>query len=91
MANFKKLKLTTKIVLPDQSILIGQKLTENAKMPNMKWDILGDFKQCAACAELFFVNQWAFFAIFSQYKKATIYHANKKRYTTTYVCCNFVC
>ena len=65
-------------MLPDQSILIGQNLTENAKMPNMKWDILGDFKQCAACVELFFVNQWAFFAIFSQYRKQQYIMRTKK-------------
>ena len=29
-------------VLPDRSVLIGQKLVENAK--KFKWDILGDFQ-----------------------------------------------
>ena len=37
---FEILKLA---VLPDRSILIGQNLVENAKMKNLKWDILGDF------------------------------------------------
>jgi len=31
-------------VLPDRSVLIGQKLVENAKMPKFKCDILGDFQ-----------------------------------------------
>ena len=31
-------------VLPDRSILIGQKLVENAKIENLKCDILGDFQ-----------------------------------------------
>ena len=31
-------------VLPDRSVLIGQKLVENAKIKKMKWDILGDFQ-----------------------------------------------
>ena len=32
------------IVLPDKSILIGQKLMENAKMPKFKCDILSNFQ-----------------------------------------------
>ena len=31
-------------MLPDRSVLIGQKLMESAKMPKFKWDILGDFQ-----------------------------------------------
>ena len=34
-------------VLPDRSLLIRQKLVENAKIENLKWDILADFTQCA--------------------------------------------
>ena len=30
-------------VLPDMSVLIGQKLVENAKIEKFKCDILGDF------------------------------------------------
>ena len=30
-------------VLPDRSVLIGQKLVENAKMPKFKCDILSNF------------------------------------------------
>ena len=33
----------TKTVLPDRSILIEQKLMENAKIQKFKCDILGDF------------------------------------------------
>ena len=29
--------------LPDKSIVIGQKLVENAKIENLKCDIIGDF------------------------------------------------
>ena len=44
-------------VLPDRSVVIGQKLMENAKMPKFKWDILGDFQiMCVA----FFVQKWDF-------------------------------
>ena len=31
-------------VLPDRSILIGQKLVENAKIEKLKCDIFGDFQ-----------------------------------------------
>ena len=31
-------------VLPDRSIIIGQKMAENAKIENLKCDILGDFQ-----------------------------------------------
>ena len=38
-------------VLPESSILKGQKLLENAKIVKFKWDILSDFKTlCALCA-----------------------------------------
>ena len=30
-------------LLPDMSLLIGQKLMKNAKIEEFKWDILGDF------------------------------------------------
>ena len=33
-----------KTVLPDRSVLIGQKLVENAKIQKLKCDILGDFQ-----------------------------------------------
>ena len=35
-------------VLPDRSISIGQKLVENAKIENLKCDILGDFQTLCA-------------------------------------------
>ena len=31
-------------VLPDMSLLLGQKLVLNAKIGKIKWDILGDFQ-----------------------------------------------
>ena len=31
-------------MLPDRSVLIGQKLVENAKIPKLKCEILGDFQ-----------------------------------------------
>ena len=31
-------------VLPDRSVLIGQKLVENTKIKKLKCDILGDFQ-----------------------------------------------
>ena len=44
MVNLPSFLETLKLaVLPDRSILIGQNLVENAKMENLKWDILGDF------------------------------------------------
>ena len=36
--------MITKTVLPDRSVLIGQKLMENAKIETLTWDILGDFQ-----------------------------------------------
>ena len=41
LASFKKRESSGQTVLPDRSILIGQKLLENAKI---QCDILGDFK-----------------------------------------------
>ena len=37
---FLKPEACGQTVLPDRSILIGQKLAENAKIKNFKWDIL---------------------------------------------------
>ena len=48
MVNFgeflKKTKACGHKVLPDRSLLIGQKLVENAKIEQFKWYILGDFQ-----------------------------------------------
>ena len=39
-------------VLPDKSLLIGQKLLENAKDEKFKWDILSNFQTlCGASKE----------------------------------------
>ena len=40
LASFWKPEACGQTVLPDRSILIGQKLVENAKMPKFKYDIL---------------------------------------------------
>ena len=44
MASFWKPEFYSKSVLSDRSILIGQKLVENAKIEKLKCDILGDFQ-----------------------------------------------
>ena len=44
MASFWKPEACGQTVLPDRSILIGQKLVENAKMEKFKWDILRNFQ-----------------------------------------------
>ena len=41
---FGKPKACGQTVLPDRSVLIGQKLVENAKIEKFKCDILGDFQ-----------------------------------------------
>ena len=38
-----KPKVFGQTALPDRSILIGQKLVENAKTEKFKWDIFGNF------------------------------------------------
>ena len=44
LATFGKTEDCGQTVLPDRSILIGQKLVENAKNEKLKWDILGTQK-----------------------------------------------
>ena len=44
MASFWKPEACGQTVLPDRSVLIGQKLVENAKLEKFKCDILGDFQ-----------------------------------------------
>ena len=41
---FEKPEACGQTVLPDRSLLIGQKSVENAKIPKLKCDILGDFQ-----------------------------------------------
>ena len=41
---FWKLEACGQTVLPDRSVLIGQKLVENAKIQNLKCDILSNFQ-----------------------------------------------
>ena len=44
MASFWKTEACGQTVLPDRSVLIGQKLVENAKIQKFKCDILSDFQ-----------------------------------------------
>ena len=44
LASFWKREACGQTVLPDRSILVGQKLVENAKIEKLNWDILGDFQ-----------------------------------------------
>ena len=44
LASFWKTEAFGQTVLPDRSVLIGQKLVENAKIEKFKWDILDDFQ-----------------------------------------------
>ena len=44
LASFWKPEACGQTVLPDRSVLIGQKLVEKAKIPKFKWDILSNFQ-----------------------------------------------
>ena len=44
LAIFWKREACGQTVLPDRSVLIGQKSMENAKIKKFKWDILDDFQ-----------------------------------------------
>ena len=44
MASFGKPEACGQTVLPDRSVLIGQKLVKNAKVQKLKWDILSNFQ-----------------------------------------------
>ena len=44
LASFWKTEACAHTELPDGSVLIGQKLAENAKIQKFKCDILGDFQ-----------------------------------------------
>ena len=48
LASFWKRETCGQIVLPDRSILVGQKMVENAKSEKFKWDILCDFQTMCA-------------------------------------------
>ena len=58
--NFWKPEAYGQTVLPDRSILIGQKLVENAKMLKFKYDILDEFRLEKSHFEDFleFVKSW---------------------------------
>ena len=49
LASFWKPEACGQTVLPDRSVLIGQKLVENAKIEKFKCDILGDFQTLWSC------------------------------------------
>ena len=44
-------------MLPDSSVLIGQKLVENAKIQKFKCDILGDFQTLCQGLQEYFSNE----------------------------------
>ena len=44
LTRFWKPEACGQTVLPDRSVLIGQKLVENAKIEKLKWYILSDFQ-----------------------------------------------
>ena len=44
LASFWKPEACGQTVLSDMSVLVGQKLVENAKIDKLKCDILGDFQ-----------------------------------------------
>ena len=43
LTSFWKPEVFGQTALPDRSILVVQKLVENAKIEKIKWDIFGDF------------------------------------------------
>ena len=49
LASFWKPEAFGQTVLPDRSILKGQKLVENDKIEKLKCDILGDFQTLCKC------------------------------------------
>ena len=56
LASFWKPETSGQTVLPDRSILLRQKLLENAKIEKFKCDILGDFQ--TLCRVLLKLNFW---------------------------------
>ena len=54
LASFWKTEACEETVLPDRSILRGQKLVENAKIEKLNWDILDDFQTLCVCVTLFY-------------------------------------
>ena len=48
LASFGKPEACGQTVLPDRSVLIGQKLVENAKIQKFKCDILSNFQTMCA-------------------------------------------
>ena len=54
LASFWKPEACGQTVLPDRSVLIGQKLVEKAKIQKFKCDILGDFQ--TLCLNCFFTR-----------------------------------
>ena len=53
LASFWKPEACGQIVLPDRSVLIGQKLVENAKIQKFKCDIFSDFQTLCICPSIF--------------------------------------
>ena len=58
LASFWKPEACGQTELPDRSVLIGQKLVENAKIEKFKCDILGDFQTLCEKAGIPIDVQW---------------------------------
>ena len=52
LASFLKPEACGQTVLPDRSVLTGQKLVEKAKIQKFKCDILSNFQQYAVVAKV---------------------------------------
>ena len=66
-ASFWKPEACGQTVLPDRSVLIGQKLVENAKIQKFKCDILGDFQTLclSSCSSVKFETKTCIFSLSS--------------------------
>ena len=69
-------------MLPDRSVLIGQKLVENAKFENFKCDILGDFQTLCKGTRACFCPQAS--SCQRPYKSLTILKLCRKIWTVSH-------
>ena len=63
-------------IIPDRSLLIGQKLVENAEVETFKWDIFGDFHKCVSSQGTNQSNEFPEMIFHSGQKKQLIYCVN---------------
>ena len=59
LANFRKTEAFGQTVIPNCSILMGQKLVENAKIDNSNETFVAIFQQCANAGNI----HWNFFEL----------------------------